>query len=74
MVRLAAAGGVVKLDLPQRASGRGGYVHQREECLHKLVHSKVKEFRSLQRRIGLDERRQIAELIRTRLDRNETLA
>jgi len=68
MVRVAAAGEVVVLDLKGLLPGRGGYLHRRTECVERFVRSKVKEFRSLRRRIALDERRGIAELIRTRLD------
>lgn len=64
MVRLAAIGEVVKLDGDAGVAGRGGYLHRREECLRKFTRSKVKEFRSLRRRVSLDERLKIAELIR----------
>ena len=68
MVRLAALGEVVRLDPAARGAGRGGYLHRREECLQGFARSKVKQFRSLGRRVSLDERLKIAELIRTRLD------
>lgn len=68
MVRLAAFGEVVRLDTAARGAGRGGYLHRREECLQGFSRSKVKQFRSLGRRVSLDERLKIAELIRTRLD------
>ena len=68
MARVAAFGEVVRLDPDARGAGRGGYLHRREECLQRFTRSKVKEFRSLRRRVSLDERRKIAELIRTRLD------
>jgi predicted RNA-binding protein YlxR (DUF448 family) len=64
---------MVRLDKDARIPGRGGYLHSREECLTKFTRSKVKEFRSLHRKIALDERHRIAELIRTRLDRKLTL-
>jgi predicted RNA-binding protein YlxR (DUF448 family) len=47
--------------------GRGGYLHPQLECLQRFERSRVKEFRSLKRRIGSDERRAITELIRNRL-------
>jgi predicted RNA-binding protein YlxR (DUF448 family) len=68
MVRIAVCGGMVNVDMDARIQGRGGYLHSREECLTRFTRSKAKEFRSLRRRVGLDERHQIAELIRTRLD------
>lgn len=65
MVRVAAVGEVVMLDRTGLIPGRGGYLHRCAECLERFVRSKVKEFRSLRRRIALDERQRIAELIRT---------
>ncbi|HXZ87791.1 MAG TPA: YlxR family protein [Candidatus Binataceae bacterium] len=73
MVRVAAVGEVVMLDKEGLLPGRGGYLHRRTECLERFVRSKVKEFRSLRRRVALDERRGIAELIRTRLDSERTV-
>jgi|SRR5579863_7272917 len=73
MARVAAAGEVVRLDVDARGIGRGGYLHRRQECLQRFARSKVKEFRSLRRRVSLDERLKIAELIRRQVDRNETL-
>lgn len=73
MLRIAMCGGMVRLDIEARIPGRGGYLHSREECLARFTRSKAKEFRSLRRKIGLDERQQIAELIRTRLDSKPTL-
>jgi hypothetical protein len=49
------------------AGGRGGYLHARTACLEGFERSRVKEFRSLKRRLGSDERRAITELIRKRL-------
>lgn len=73
MVRVAMAGEMVMLDIKGLLPGRGGYLHRRTECLERFVRSKVKEFRSLGRGIALDERRRIAELIRTRLDSERTV-
>jgi predicted RNA-binding protein YlxR (DUF448 family) len=67
MVRIAAVAGCVRPDSLVRNPGRGGYLHRSAECLVRFERSKVKEFRSLRRRLGLDERREIAELIRSRL-------
>jgi|HubBroStandDraft_2_1064218.scaffolds.fasta_scaffold906288_2 predicted RNA-binding protein YlxR (DUF448 family) len=67
MVRIAAVAGRVRPDNIVRSPGRGGYLHRSAECLVRFERSKVKEFRSLRRRLGLDERREIAELIRSRL-------
>jgi len=67
MVRIAAVAGRVRPDNIVRSPGRGGFLHRSAECLVRFERSKVKEFRSLRRRLGLDERREIAELIRSRL-------
>lgn len=67
MVRIAAVAECVRPDSLVRSPGRGGYLHRSAECLVRFERSKVKEFRSLRRRLGLDERREIAELIRSRL-------
>jgi predicted RNA-binding protein YlxR (DUF448 family) len=68
MIRIAAAAdGALILDEAVRSAGRGGYLHRRAACLTRFELSRVKEFRSLRRRIGLDERRQLIELIRARL-------
>jgi len=67
MIRIATADGVLRLDEGVRSAGRGGYLHRRDACLVRFERSRVKEFRSLRRRIGLDERRQLTELIRIRL-------
>ena len=69
LVRLATLDGAVVADLTGRLPGRGGYLHPRRECLEQFLGSKVREFRSLQRRIDPAERRAIAQTI---LDRLET--
>jgi predicted RNA-binding protein YlxR (DUF448 family) len=74
MLRLIVEGSRIAVDHEQRMPGRGGYLHPEQSCLARFTRSKVKEFRSLRRQISLDERLQIAELIRTRLDRNATLS
>jgi len=67
-VRLAALDGAVVADLSGRLPGRGGYLHPRRECLDQFVKSKVREFRSLRRRIEPTERRAIAQTIQDRLE------
>jgi predicted RNA-binding protein YlxR (DUF448 family) len=49
------------------AGGRSGYLHKNASCLESFERSRVKEFRSLKRGIGPDERRAITKLIRKRL-------
>jgi predicted RNA-binding protein YlxR (DUF448 family) len=73
MTRLAVVGNAIAVDKEACLSGRGGYLHRRADCVEKFVRSKVKEFRSLRRRMSLDERLKIAELIRTPLDSNAAL-
>jgi len=73
MVRLAVSDGMVRLDHTGRIPGRGGYLHSREECLTKFTRGRAKEVRSLRRKVALDERHRIAELIRTRLDSKLTV-
>lgn len=68
MVRIAAIGDKIALDPQARMNGRGGYLHSRVQCLERFVRSKVKEFRSLRRRISLEERVELTELMRSRLD------
>jgi predicted RNA-binding protein YlxR (DUF448 family) len=67
MVRIAAAGAGVRPDDAVRRSGRGGYLHRSAECLVRFERSRVKEFRSLRRKLGLGERQELTELIRSRL-------
>jgi uncharacterized protein len=67
-VRIVALEAGVVVDVQGRIGGRGGYIHKRAGCLERFERSKVREFRSLRRKISLDARRQITELIRERLD------
>jgi predicted RNA-binding protein YlxR (DUF448 family) len=67
MVRITSVGGRVQLDDDARRPGRGGYLHRSAECLARFDRSRIKEFRSLRRKIGLDERRDLTERIRSRL-------
>jgi predicted RNA-binding protein YlxR (DUF448 family) len=63
MVRIAELDGAMVLDTVGRIPGRGGYLHRAPECLAKFARSKVREFRSLKRRLAPDERRRIAEVV-----------
>jgi predicted RNA-binding protein YlxR (DUF448 family) len=67
MVRITAVAGRVQPDDHERRPGRGGYLHRSAECLARFERSRIKEFRSLRRKIGLDERRDLTEQIRSRL-------
>jgi len=67
MVRLIASPERVTLWSRHNRSGRGGYLHPRAACLEGFERSRVKEFNSLKRRLGSDERRAITELIWKRL-------
>jgi len=73
MVRLASDSGIVTSDFESKASGRGGYLHPREECLNRFAVSKAREFRSLRMKIDKQQRGRIVQLIRQRLDRNPAL-
>lgn len=70
MVRIAVVNGYIEMDREARRPGRGGYLHPSDECLERFVNSKVKEFRSLRRKIDRPERLRIAAVIKHRLDRN----
>jgi len=67
MIRLIGLQDQVTVRHHHSQGGRGGYLHPHPECLQRFERSRVKEFRSLKRRIGSDERRAITELIRNRL-------
>jgi predicted RNA-binding protein YlxR (DUF448 family) len=67
MVRITSFAGRVQPDGESRRPGRGGYLHRTAECLVRFERSRIKEFRSLRRKIGLDERRDLTERIRSRL-------
>ncbi len=69
MLRIAVLNGKVEADFEARHAGRGAYLHQTNECALRFVNSKVKEFRSLRRKIERSERIAIAEAIKHRLDR-----
>ena len=68
MVRVATVGARVRPDDDgARTPGRGGYLHRSAECLRRFERSRVKEFRSLRRKLGPLERQELTELIRSRL-------
>lgn len=67
MVRITSVAGRVQPDDHERRPGRGGYLHRGAECLARFERSRIKEFRSLRRKIGLDERRDLTQQIRSRL-------
>jgi predicted RNA-binding protein YlxR (DUF448 family) len=70
MLRIAVVNGKVEADSEGRATGRGAYLHRTNECALKFVNSRIKEFRSLRRRIERGDRIAIAEVVRHGLDRN----
>jgi predicted RNA-binding protein YlxR (DUF448 family) len=72
LIRIAVAGGVCVADVEGRLPGRGGYMHHRAVCLERFVRSKVREFRSLRRTLGFDERQRIADWF-ARLDSKSTV-
>ena len=67
MVRLAAVDARVRPDEVARTPGRGGYLHRSAECLTRFERSRVREFRSLRRKLDAGDRREITELVRLRL-------
>jgi predicted RNA-binding protein YlxR (DUF448 family) len=71
MVRIAVVDDHVEVDLGGRRAGRGAYLHPAIECIDKFIGLKVREFRSLKRKIEGPERLQIAAAIKSRLDRNQ---
>ncbi len=73
MLRIAASSDTLTADEEGRLPGRGGYLHRRDECINNFARSRVKELRSLKRKISLDERLKLAELIRARLDSRAAL-
>jgi predicted RNA-binding protein YlxR (DUF448 family) len=73
MLRITVAEGSLTLDEKGRMPGRGAYLHRDEACISGFVRNKSRESRSLRRVISPDDRRKLAELIHTRLDRNAAL-
>ena len=70
MVRIAIVNDRAEVDCEARRPGRGAYLHPTVECVERFVSLKVKEFRSLRRKIDRPERLQVAAAIKRRLDRN----
>ena len=64
MIRVTMAGDELVLDETIRNNGRGGYLHRSDDCLHRFVSSRIKEFRSLRRALTREERVKVAEMIR----------
>ena len=73
MIRMVATPEGVVPDFQGRAPGRGAYLHPRDECIKRLVNSKVKEFKSLRKTIAREDRVRIAGAITERLDRESTV-
>jgi predicted RNA-binding protein YlxR (DUF448 family) len=73
MVRLAAVPGGVRVDLPRRLGGRGGYLHPRRECLDRFVRARAREFRSLRAALDRGARESITRMLRERLDSESAL-
>jgi predicted RNA-binding protein YlxR (DUF448 family) len=64
MLRITARDDAVILDVLGNTPGRGAYLHSGLDCLEKFVASKVKEFRSLGRKIDRLERLRVVEEIK----------
>jgi predicted RNA-binding protein YlxR (DUF448 family) len=73
MVRIAARDGAVVADFQRRVAGRGGYLHPKDDCIERFVNAKLREFRSLRRKIDRSERLNIAAAIRSHLAREATV-
>jgi predicted RNA-binding protein YlxR (DUF448 family) len=67
MIRLAVSTDGVTIVDNSGPSGRSGYIHPSDACLERFQRSRIKEFRSLRRRLGSEDRRAITEQIRKRL-------
>jgi predicted RNA-binding protein YlxR (DUF448 family) len=63
MVRIAIVNDAPMIDAKRRLTGRGGYLHRDDVCLQKFVRSKVREFRSLRRKLTPDDRRRLTDAI-----------
>jgi|SRR5689334_1018833 predicted RNA-binding protein YlxR (DUF448 family) len=73
MLRIAVCGDTLTLDEDARMPGRGAYLHRSNRCITDFVRSRARELRSLKRKVSLDERRKLAELIHVRLDSSAAL-
>jgi predicted RNA-binding protein YlxR (DUF448 family) len=72
MTRIAVREDVVVIDEGPARAGRGGYLHRDETCLAAFVRSKVREFKSLRRRLALDDRQRLSAAIRRAAGQFET--
>src|SRR5437588_11402190 len=73
MMGIADGADSLKLDEKGRMPGRGAYLHYCNPCINKFIHNRGRELRSLKRKISLDERRRLVELIHKRLDSSAAL-
>jgi predicted RNA-binding protein YlxR (DUF448 family) len=73
MLRFVDCSDRLTLDEEGRMLGRGAYLHYRNRCITSFSHNKAGQLRSLKRKISLDERRKLAELIHARLDSSAAL-
>jgi len=73
MVRIAVNAGQARPDFDGTGAGRGGYLHQQDECLERFIKSRVREFKSLRTKIDREHRIAIVEAIKERLDRKPAL-
>ena len=73
MLRIVSRNETLILDEASRLPGRGAYLHCTNGCITDFVRNRAKELRSLKRRVSLDERRKLAELIHARLDSSAAL-
>lgn len=74
LVRIAATGDRVELDAERRLPGRGGYLHPRTECMERFMSPRIKQFRSLKRKLNGAERLHIISSMRMRLDSGTSVA
>jgi len=72
MVRIAIVNDAPTIDEKRQLAGRGGYLHRDDVCLQKLVRSKVREFRSLRRKLTPDDRRGLTDAIHNAAGELET--
>jgi predicted RNA-binding protein YlxR (DUF448 family) len=70
MVRLAALPEGVVIDPSGKLGGRGGYLHERRECLELFVRIKVSRFNSLGRSLDRAERVNLVKMLAERLAPN----
>jgi uncharacterized protein len=73
LLRIATREDSLTLDEEGRMPGRGAYLHYCNRCITDFVKNRARELRSLRRKVGLDERRKLAELIHARLDSSAAL-